>query len=499
MIHIALYDAPGGKLIRTISRAAKVTISTGPHGCESLAVDNEPMGLFDAYGLYDRKGLMHCEAVAFGQTIWAGRVEDVSISTAGLSFTAVGYWSALMDEPIRALWSSVEFKDWDLIANGYPNPSVSSPELCEYSNEGKLYATVKKGETLPATHYMGLYIRVPQPGTRSVASVTFDYEVKAATAFAFYVQGATTTPTAANLTSFACTGAVQTGTISLTPSGYGHIAIFLYNPVAYTNTGDTGLHYFKITNLRVKSTTGNVSPEALAADFVQYANRVVAGSMVASGIDLKQLIFEDAYPADILTDVAALGNSAGQRLAVGVDEQRRLYLKVKDTGGRTWAVDVGDYALERSLSSMRNGVYAVYKDAYGRPARTTEQGDAASQARAGLRRVAALSVDTNNATEAGIQRNAALADIKDPTPRATLPIRTVYAPGGQIVPKWSVKAGDVVEVRNLPGALTLANDKIRSFSVGRAEYDLMTNALNIELEEPAPSLDFMVARKSAGI
>ena len=66
---------------------------------------------------------------------------------------------------------------------------------------------------------------------------------------------------------------------------------------------------------------------------------------------------------------------------------------------------------------------------------------------------------------------------------------------------YAVKpTGDTVTVRNLPSVLaTGAADRIKTFVLGQVEYDFMADALAIDLDEPTPSLDFLLARKEAGL
>jgi hypothetical protein len=213
-------------------------------------------------------------------------------------------------------------------------------------------------------------------------------------------------------------------------------------------------------------------------------------------LDLLNEVYEDQLPSDILDYLASIGDTAGNAWEWGVRDAQRLYFRRQGSAARTWYIDVSDLDIQRMLGQLTNSVYAVYSDANNRALRTAATADAASVARYGLTRRAALSVSTTSATQAGLGQAAALADRKDPKPRAGVTISQVFDAGGARWPLWAVAAGDTVIIRNLPPTLSTTIDRIRVFRLSRAAYDFDTNTLALEPELPRPTLDALLAQQA---
>jgi hypothetical protein len=243
-----------------------------------------------------------------------------------------------------------------------------------------------------------------------------------------------------------------------------------------------------------------VTADEIARDMVSVTNTVNPAQLSSSTAliqsplsDLLDRSYEDVAMGDVLTQLADLGDSAGAQWEVGVYEGRQLFFRPQG-GGRTWYVDATDLSIARTIEQMANSIRAAYTDANGRRQSTDVNTDTISVSRYGLRRVIVPSADTTNVTLAGTIRDTALADHRDPLPRASIPFDAT----GARYPLWLVRAGDTITIRNLPPNLSGSVDRIRTFRITHTSYDAMTNTLTVEPELPRPTLEVMLARKEEG-
>lgn len=219
------------------------------------------------------------------------------------------------------------------------------------------------------------------------------------------------------------------------------------------------------------------------------------------GLDLTDEVYEDAVPADILTHLTELGDNqtTPRQWEVGVWEGRVLHFRPRSSAARAWYVDVTSLEVARTLEDLSNSVYAVYKDAKSRTLRTANNTDSASVGRYGVTRRTSISADTTSSTQAGVQRDAQLADHKDPLPRATVAFSAIYDAGGSRYPLWLVRSGDTITIRNLPPSTATSVDRVRTFRISHTQYTAATRELSVELEVPPPRLATLLARRAEGI
>ncbi len=218
-------------------------------------------------------------------------------------------------------------------------------------------------------------------------------------------------------------------------------------------------------------------------------------------LDLTDQVFEDAVPADILTRLVRLGdNQTTPRIwEVGVYDSRVLYFRPQGGAARTWYVDAADLQAVRTIDQLRNSFYTVYSDTTGGDLRTATNSDAASVARYELTRRAAVRASTTSATQAQVQRDAALNDQSDPAPRTRLRFTALYDAAGARWPNYYARAGDTFVIRNLPPQLSTAIDRIRVFRVIATEYQAATDTITVTPESQPATLSFLLARLSAGV
>jgi hypothetical protein len=246
----------------------------------------------------------------------------------------------------------------------------------------------------------------------------------------------------------------------------------------------------------------------IASDLVS-ATRAVNPTQLASstaliqspGIDLLNEVYEDRSMADILDYLVDLGDTTvpPRQWEWGVQNGRILYFRPQGSANRTWLIDLSDIDVDRTLDQLANSVYAVYQDANNITQRTAANTDATSTARYALTRRQALAVTTTSANVAGVHRDAALSDGKDPPPRSAITLTRVYDATGARWPLWAVRAGDTLSVRNLPPTLSTSIDRIRTFRLTRSSYHADDDTLAIEPDVPRPTLDALLARLAIGL
>lgn len=208
--------------------------------------------------------------------------------------------------------------------------------------------------------------------------------------------------------------------------------------------------------------------------------------------DIVDATYADQLPSEIATALALTGNSSNLLYEVGVDTERRLYFRQQSSRAQAWYVDVEDLQLNRSLDGLTNSAYAVYEDASSFPLRSATSSNAPSVLRYGVTRRLAVDVDTTSSTYATAVRDATIAAGALVQPRATFTVRAVYNVNSARSPLAYVQAGDTLTIRNLPPTASSAIDSIRTFRITRTEYDAIADALTIEPEAPATTLDALV-------
>jgi hypothetical protein len=502
-----------------IHRIQGARFTTNPFGFATFT-GFIPLPLDDSFLMYDRPDLPHFHVSWNGLTVWEGRVEDVSIINGGVRLGAFGYQRALGDAPYTALWSTTSVADWRIVDNrigvaGYP-------DRYEFDNNNRLYISPRKNSVLGNTtnNKAGRWgYVIPHQSARNLITVSFDYAFRAPTNWRTLLfswatvaypigSGAWSSPTIE--WTLNGNGSEQTGSQSLTiTSAQGLQFSMDYNAADATYASETGTDYLKITNLRIKSTTtASVYASEIASALVAYVNGVnssqlqnVTALIESPALDLREEIYEDELPSDILTKLVRLGDNQTppRQWEWGVWENRMLHFRPRGSQGRAWYVDVSELELERTIDMLSNAAYALYQDESNRPLRTAVATDADSIARYGLTRRAKVDASTTSATQAGVHRDAFLDDRADPIPRIGIRFARLFDASGALWPNWMARSGDTVTIRNLPPTLSTAIDRIRTFRVSETRYAVDTNVIELVPESPLPSLETLMVRREEGI
>jgi len=508
MLQIGIYDSSAGSLYLDIStRASNVVIVNGEHGFGSLACFVR-MSLAEAFMLYDRPGIPHVQVTEFGLQVWAGRLEDVAIVAGGVRLTALGYWRALTDVPYTSLWSYAGVAGWRMLTQN--DGATLKNQLYAVDFLNRIYMGLTKN-TIYGNNTDAAYaiFFAPDGSRQAIKYVSVDYDYSLPVNWTLRLVAYDGSSLAADASNITTIGGAATGTktwaVTINNAIAVGIEIFNSTGANYTMAGETGGFYAKATNFRANErNSATINADMIATDLAIYVNGINSAQLSASaalisspGVDLTSEVYADALPADILDRLARLGDNITpvSLYETGVWENQLLTFQKRGATARTWYVDISALELERTITALRNSMYADYQEAGGRTLRTTTSDDSASVARYGLTRRGMVSTQTTSSTLAGTSRDAALQDGKDPKPLIAIAIDRIYDAAGSVYPLWMVRAWDTIVIRNLPLTLSAALDRIRTFRNIEARYDVDANRLTVTPESRMPTLVAQAARQ----
>lgn len=513
-LHTSIWSAPdaGVPLLALGNRVQRLEFGTDRRGFADLSCA-VPMSLEEAFLLYDRPTLPHVSCFGDGATAWQGRLEDVSILRGGVRLQAMGYRQALFDAPYTALWSSQSVAEWVELKEG-DTPTSWTPRKFEMDTNNRLFIGLRNGESYRyANDFAGLGVRIPHGSSRLLETVSFTYNVFLPTSWRVELYRANADwSNALAIWIHTANGALQTGTQNITLSGSERSSLILtiWNNTGgtYTPSGTTPF-YTRLTGLRIKSTTStSVGADEIAGALAAFANGLNAAQLRSDmaliespGLDLRDEVYEDAAPGEILTRLAGLGDSQTppRQWEWGVFEDRRLHFRPRGSAGRHWYVDIAEPDIERTIAALVNSAYATYQEESGRTLRTATAADADSIARYGLTRREMIAAQTTSLTQAQTQRDAFLADGATPRPRVGLRVAQLFDASGALWPTWMARSGDLVTIRNLPPTLSSDIDRIRTFRLDETRFFADSGINVLTPESPLPSLEVMLAREEAGV
>lgn len=487
------------RLVLPTNRATGVTCSTGPRGFQDFTAFI-PMGDAQADQLTQTPNLR--VMLSYGGTLWEGRVEDLALRNGGVQIGALGDARYLDDIRYTALWSDADTTKWVPITEDDISNRVPSRYSLDTNNR-VFIGLVKNNNYVGALGAMVYKWPSPGPtGTREITTFVFTYAFLASADFTArinsYDEGFTSPAVEWSLVG---NGALQTGTVTLVLASSKQFVVAEINNTGVTYAGETGAHYFKLTSIRVKSTAASVVT-ALAIvqhirDVVNTVNPAALSTtnrlMAETNLDLLNAIWEDALASDVLDQLAALGDSTGQKYEWGITIDQELYFRPVGSAARQWAIDAADLEVEQGLDSLYNATYATYEDANGRTLRTAANTDTASVRRYGLTRQNTIEAKTASAATAATIAATATTATSTPIPKAKVQVRRFSTITGAIARPEEARAGDTVTIRNLPPSASVLLDRIRTFTIAQTRFDLDTGAVEIIPESPTPDLEFQIA------
>jgi len=212
---------------------------------------------------------------------------------------------------------------------------------------------------------------------------------------------------------------------------------------------------------------------------------------------------DNMYPGNIIEDLGKLGDAGGTPWHIAIWDDKIPYYAARGTAV-TWKTNIRDVnnggALpSRSLNEIWNEVGADYQIAGARQA-TGLAVNAASKTKYGLTRAKYISAGSATENVAIAIRDTYLLDHADSPQQGNLRINNVrsVATGNENTPTplWRVRAGDILRMNDLIPAASSASDSmdgLRIFHILETSYDYESNQLTITPDNPAPTLDVLLA------
>lgn len=508
---IGLYTAPeGGDLLLDLAALGTGhAFSTNRHGFGDYSCV-VPRTLIDSFWLYDRAMLPWVRAEAAGGAVWQGRAEDFAIVNGGVRLTAFGAWRALSDVPYTSFWSQTGVRNWRALDTNDVTGRTPQKYVIDFNK--RLYLALKKGEEyLDGADAGALGLVLPDDTVRdgNYITVAYSYVLPANWRVRLVAFDSAFSPAASSNITTAGGTASGTATWTIATADIQTVAVEIMNlsGSTYTVTDETGDWFAQFTSVRATSSGASIVGNEIAAALVAYVSGINPTQLSSStalignpAVDLKDEVYEDELPADILDHLAEIGDGTANRYEAMVWEDRRLTFRRRNTADRrVWYIDVTALELDRTLEALRNSVYATYQDESGRTLRTAVSADSGSVARYGLTRREAARANTTSSTDAENIRNLTRNDKKDARPRASLVFRELYDAAGVRWPLWAARAGDRAIVRNLPPTLSVDIDRVRAFLLSETRYQPETDTLEVVPEAHRPRADLLLARLAAGI
>lgn len=478
------------------------TISTNEHGTEAIDIAaSMPAQIYALFDLYNRSDLV-LELNNGSEMIGEARLEDPNIHFRDGVFEAhgLGFFQAFDDIPYTSNYVMSRVNDFRPVTQDDFSGSLRNPARFTMDTNNRLFMGLTKGTTYAAGDEGALVYLMPSQTARKIYYVTFTYEFLATSSFRARLvslnSGFTDRVEEWTITG---TGSIQTGTVTQTFAAtrdFFHFGIICASSGTYA--GESGAMYFKVTNIKA-STSANttvLSGEIVHSllNYVYAINpRQISQSITqiaASSFAINDAVYEDRPIADILTELATQDPT---RFEVGVDNRRMLYYRPRYSRSNTWFALIDDLSIGRSLNQLYNSGYVLYTNANGDKTRTAIVTNAQSVSEYGITRRQKIDADTSSATQANNMRDASVADSSQPSGRASMPIRMIYGPGAGPVPLWRVRAGDEITVMNLPPNISRDINAIQTYRISRTVYDAINDTLEVEPEDPATTLDAVIA------
>lgn len=444
--------------------------------------------------------------------IWSGRGSIPEWTDGKLKINALGLWHSLDDIGANggytALWSDSEYNLWRPMT---PLQMVNrTDDYYEMDNQQRIFIGLTRGTTYATGANVGSqYYEVPSRSRTAMQTVSFDFNGFLPTGFQMAVNYYTTSPFGGATQAWVqtATGVAQSflsQSVNI-PAGVTVEFYILNNSgLPITNNQENSVRYAQWTNVRIKATTAaTVTTQAVATHILQ-SNRALNPGLLSARTDKiggsatydhKQLLLEDATPTQLLTDLAARSATGTPLVPLNVGVWGGvLVVQNRYAGARTWYHDLLDIRVRRPATEIYTSVYATYQDANGRVLRTAEVSDARAIARAGVTRIDYVNAETTDATQATNQATLRLADRKRGAVQFTIPETSViYDANGSPVPITEVRPGDVLIAQQFQSYDP--NDLLRSIRIGKVTIDAIRGMLQMEAEEPIPTLETALAGK----
>ena len=507
MIQIALYEYYNGPLVYDFTFEAKnPEFQTNEHGYGYFKCEI-PMDIQKSTLLYSFKKTGYIRVGNAAKSYYEGRLEDVELTDEGLQLTAYGYIRAFTDLQVTDLWSTTDYQTFEVYGRELNVDYKEEKYLIDTQNH--VYFGVKNNNTYGLTGgnevRAGVYIAIPEDGTRKFACSKFSWSGIWGNSFQAFVIDRT------SLTSTGSTpwseSNVNIGSATLFHTGNDKTVFtfaYLRNAANALFLGEDGEYSIRFTNFRAGTTT-SISGSILYADeILRYTvsgvyslnSRMINPDTTyieSPQVDLTDVLFEDITGLDVVKYLLNSPDSNNKYYECKVFDKQLVRFNRKGKYARTWLVDVASVYLSRRLDTVHNQTRVRYTNVISESVdeRTSYLTDNNSIDTFGVTRQASIKADTNSSTTANIINAALLADGKDIRSIASISTDRVVDQNGQRVSSIEVRSGDIITLIGIP--VKLLSDSTRSFVVGDTTYDMETGIISINPEQITPELEKVLA------
>lgn len=258
---IVLYAAPDGTQVRDLTAQVRTArLTTNARGVGDLAVEVAAPSMTERVRLATRVGAMELRAGDGAQWIDA-RLEGAPIAGGEtVQLTGYGYGRAFADVPYTALWSDDSVAGWRVLRGN--ERATAYPDRYTFDNQNRLYFAPQKNATLGNTAGdKGLWYgyQTPDVSSRTIVGAQFSYEFSAGVTWTANLRTfANFTAASTLIWTQAAGAAATTGAMHLTFTGAAACGFFYYYSAADALfAGETGTVYFRVTNIRLVTSTTN--------------------------------------------------------------------------------------------------------------------------------------------------------------------------------------------------------------------------------------------------
>lgn len=439
-----------------------------------------------------------------GETVWEGRLNKPELVPTGLRISAQGPFNSLLDIPIAGTWVDTRLEIWEQLTEDDPGGASSAPWRTD--KKGRLYGAPSSNQTLGSTKTLWWYYQQPQwEGTPAnyLERLTFDYDIVASPTGAddrMIVYAVIRTPSSTSYVSKSVIDTPGSGSIDVSHSCTGWLIGYNYSQAGSTYTGDIGDEYVKITDVIVYGrSTIPVTSKGVIDDLVGYVNGVnpnwvssETDGIANPGVTLEHEVYQDVTPGSIVRELAAYGDGSVPWEAV-VWEDQKLLFRERGSAAETYYVWLDDIQLMKDFNNLANRGYGVFQNPRNQTWRTELVDNAESQAASGIIRGVAVSSESSTASKAEQDAGVVVANKSTVTPRAKFVVRRIVNRTGGVVDKWRVRALDRIKLLGLPATVDDL-DRIESFLLTSARYDVDQDRLEIEPEDMPATLEAALSR-----
>lgn len=314
-MQLAIYAISTNQLLADWStRVLRCNVRTGAHGYESCTAELA-IPFLEAFLYYQQLGPLKLKVNWGSYRVWEGRLEDptqFAKTTVGLQITAFGGWVAYNDAPYIALWSDITLDKWRMMTS--VDAATRTPEKYAFSNQSELFVGLVKNTTytLNVDIAQPCY-QAPDGNSRGIVGISFDYSVLLPNNWQLFVQSFDSTFTfVQNNLILTANGALQTGSVNLAGLTSCQIISFLvYNNAATAvYAGETGVNYFRASNIRIVTSTANRISTSLTANRAAGANvTATVGSTAGMYVGQKLQIKAGTVNGSETVTVLSIGSS----------------------------------------------------------------------------------------------------------------------------------------------------------------------------------------------